>query len=56
MMAMAAVTGAGYNVRINLTGINDGPFVEKMKKEAATITAEAEALAAEIRQLVEDKL
>ncbi len=56
LMAMAAVTGAGYNVRINLTGINDGPFVEKMKKEAATITAEAEALAAEIRQLVEDKL
>jgi glutamate formiminotransferase/formiminotetrahydrofolate cyclodeaminase len=56
LMAMAAVTGAGYNVRINLTGINDGSFVKKMTKEAADITAGAEALAAEIHQLVENKL
>lgn len=56
LMALAAVHGARYNVRINLTSINDQKFVRKLKEEAAVITSEAEGLAAQIRELVESKL
>ncbi|MDH3889968.1 MAG: glutamate formimidoyltransferase [candidate division Zixibacteria bacterium] len=56
LMARAAVHGAGYNVRINLTSIDDEKFVTKLKDEADVITSEAEGLAEQIRELVESKL
>jgi formiminotetrahydrofolate cyclodeaminase len=56
LMAMAAVDGAWYNVRINLTSLADGDFVVKTKEEAAAIHKEAEGLAAAIRERVESKL
>jgi len=56
LMGQAAVEGAGYNVRINLTSIADKDFVTKLAGELTTIRKEAEKVAAEIRSLVEDKL
>jgi len=56
LMAMAAVDGAWYNVRINLTSLTDGDFVVKTKEEAAAVRKEAEGLAATIRERVESKL
>jgi formiminotetrahydrofolate cyclodeaminase len=56
LMAMAAVDGAWYNVRINLTSLADGDFVVKTKEEAAGVHKEAEGLAAAIRERVESKL
>jgi glutamate formiminotransferase/formiminotetrahydrofolate cyclodeaminase len=56
LMAMAAVHGAGYNVRINLTGIKDQEFVENCSDQAKDITSEAEKLADDIKRMVEAKL
>lgn len=56
LMGMSAVEGAGYNVRINLGSIADSDFVQKMKKEAETVTGEAKKIADDIRGMVESKL
>jgi len=56
LMGLAAVEGAGYNVKINLTGLNDKSFVEKMKKEADDIIDEGRAIASRIKETVESKL
>ncbi len=56
LMAMAAVDGAWYNVRINLTSLADGDFAAKTKEEAAAIRKEAQGLAVAIRERVESKL
>jgi len=56
LMGMAAVDGAGYNVRINLTSVNDSEFVDKLKMEVETITREAQQIAKAIRGMVESKL
>jgi formiminotetrahydrofolate cyclodeaminase len=56
LMAMAAVHGAGYNVRINLTGIKDQEFVKNCSDQAKDITSEAEKLADDIKRMVEAKL
>lgn len=56
LMAMAAVEGAGYNVCINLTGIEDKKFTARMADDVLSITQESQALAAEIKGLVEAKL
>ncbi len=56
LMGMAAVEGAGYNVRINLTSVHDAEFVNKLKLEVETITREAQQVAKAIRELVESKL
>jgi len=53
---MAAVDGAGYNVRINLTSVNDKKYVEKIKKEVKKITSDAQIVDKTIRDLVESKL
>ncbi|HOP08073.1 MAG TPA: glutamate formimidoyltransferase [candidate division Zixibacteria bacterium] len=53
LMAMAAVEGAGYNVRINLGGIKDQDFVKKLKAEVEQVTADASKLAVQIKELVE---
>ncbi|RKX24625.1 MAG: glutamate formimidoyltransferase [Candidatus Zixiibacteriota bacterium] len=56
LMGHAAVEGAGYNVRINLTSISDKKFVKKLSDDTASIRKEAEAVVAEVKQLVEEKL
>ena len=56
LMGRAAVEGARYNVRINLTSVSDADFVKKLTVESDTIGGDAEALAAEIHKLVEAKL
>ncbi|RKX27535.1 MAG: glutamate formimidoyltransferase [Candidatus Zixiibacteriota bacterium] len=56
LMGMAAIEGAGYNVRINLTSVNDKEFVAKLKTEVETITKEARLTDKAIREMVESKL
>ncbi|MDF1544498.1 MAG: glutamate formimidoyltransferase [bacterium] len=56
LMARAGIEGAGYNVRINLTSIEDQAFVTKMKSEVADLLSQTEKLAEEVKQLVEAKL
>ena len=56
LMAMAAVDGAFYNVKINLGGISDDKFVRTTRTEAERIAGEAKKLADEIRSIVESKL
>ncbi len=56
LVGMAAVDGAGYNVRINLTSINDKKFVEKLMMEVKSVTDEARKIDKGIRDLVESKL
>ncbi len=56
LMGMAAVEGARYNVRINLTSISDKGFVSKLTEESNSIKADAAKTAAEIHRLVEEKL
>jgi formiminotetrahydrofolate cyclodeaminase len=56
LMGHSAVEGAGYNVRINLTSINDQVFVSKLSGEVAAVRKEAATIAEEIRQMVEAKL
>ncbi|UCE24084.1 MAG: cyclodeaminase/cyclohydrolase family protein, partial [Candidatus Zixiibacteriota bacterium] len=56
LMAMASIDGAGYNVRINLTSINDKKFVEELTGEANRIIKEGEQIAARVKKRVESKL
>ena len=56
LMGMAAVDGAWYNVRINLSSLTDSNFVTKTKEEASHIRKEAVALSESIRDQVESKL
>ncbi len=56
LMGMAAIEGAGYNVRINLQGIEDKAFVKTTNEEAAAIIKEGEKVATKIRQRVESLL
>ena len=56
LMASAAVEGAGYNVRINLTSIDDKGFAANLQSEVASIRKETEAAAVRVKELVESKL
>lgn len=56
LMAVAAIEGAGYNVKINLTSLNDKKFVESLAKEANEIITKGREIAARIKQRVESKL
>ncbi len=56
LMGMAAVDGAGYNARINLTSVHDTDFVVRLKKEAEDISQEARRVSDAIRHRVESKL
>ncbi|MBN2226245.1 MAG: glutamate formimidoyltransferase [candidate division Zixibacteria bacterium] len=56
LMAKAAIDGALYNVRINISGFEDQAFVDEMKAKIKPIQERSDALAAEIRQIVESKL
>ncbi len=56
LMAMASIDGAGYNVKINLTSINDKKFVEELTGEANRIIKEGEQIATRVKKRVESKL
>jgi len=55
-MAFAAVEGAGYNVRINLTSLSDKQFVYALTDDVKKISDEAGRRADRVRALVEEKL
>lgn len=54
-MARAALTAAGYNVRINLNSLEDKTPGEKMLAELATLEGQANDLEAQIRQVMQER-
>jgi glutamate formiminotransferase/formiminotetrahydrofolate cyclodeaminase len=54
-MARAALTAAGYNVRINLNSLEDKTPGEKMLAELAALEEQANALEAQIRQAMHER-
>lgn len=55
IMARAAAEGAFYNIKINLPGIDDREFVEKLSQESDELRRQAEALESEIKLFVEQE-
>ncbi len=53
LMALAAIEGAGYNVKINLTSVKDESFVGKMKTEVESIIKKAEMISGKVKKIVE---
>ncbi|HOB51289.1 MAG TPA: glutamate formimidoyltransferase [Acidobacteriota bacterium] len=56
LMGLSAAEGAYYNVMINLKGIDGGAFRDATSREARDLLAQAEKLAAEIRDIVRKDL
>ncbi|RME25512.1 MAG: methenyltetrahydrofolate cyclohydrolase [Candidatus Zixiibacteriota bacterium] len=56
LMGRAAVEGAAYNVLINLSSLDDEPYVTKMKQEVAALRKEAAEIADSIARHVESRL
>lgn len=56
LMAKAGMEGAILNVRINLTGLADKDFVRKLAGEIESYKVRGEALAEEVRRIVDEKL
>jgi formiminotetrahydrofolate cyclodeaminase len=54
-MARAALTAAGYNVRINLNSLEDKSTGEKMLVELAALELEAEDLESQIRAVMTER-
>lgn len=54
-LAGAALTGAGYNVRINAQGLQDQSGAEKFLTELNTLEAKAAHLQARVRQILNDR-
>ncbi len=54
-MARAALTAAGYNVRVNVNSLDDKSVGEKMLVELAELEEEADTLEKEIRQVMKDR-
>ncbi len=54
-MARAALTAAGYNVRININSLEDKAPGEKMLEELAELEKEADNLEEEIRAVVQER-
>ena len=54
-MARAALTAAGYNVKINLHSLSDKSVGEKMLEELKEIEAKAEELEEEIRKTMSER-
>ncbi|MBI5352466.1 MAG: glutamate formimidoyltransferase [Chloroflexi bacterium] len=54
-MARAALTAAGYNVRINVHSLEDKSAGDKMLKELADLEKEADKLEKEIRKVMKDR-
>ena len=55
-MARAALTAAGYNVRINLNSLEDKSAGEKMLKELADLEKQADQIEKEIRKTMEERV
>lgn len=55
LMAKAALEGAIYNVKINIGGLNDREFVEKLNSEIKFLQERSTSLAAVIKGIVESK-
>jgi glutamate formiminotransferase / formiminotetrahydrofolate cyclodeaminase len=56
LLAKAAIDGAGYNVRINLSSIKDEIFISEIKKKLDNLSQAATFLSEQIRVIVEGKL
>jgi glutamate formiminotransferase/formiminotetrahydrofolate cyclodeaminase len=56
LMAKAAIEGAIYNVKINISSLDDTQFVENLRREIAGLQEKSSLLADEIRKVVESKL
>jgi formiminotetrahydrofolate cyclodeaminase len=54
-MARAALTAAGYNVRININSLEDRSASAKMLKELAALEKEADKLEKEIRKVMKER-
>ena len=54
-MAHAALTAAGYNVRINLNSLEDKSAGEKMLKELADLEKQADRIEKEIRKTMQER-
>jgi len=54
-MARAAITAAGYNVRINLNSLDDKSAGEKMLKELHDLEKKADKIEKEIRKTMEER-
>ncbi len=54
-MARAALTAAGYNVRINLNSLEDKSAGEKMLKELQELEKQADTIEKEIRKTMEER-
>jgi len=54
-MARAALTAAGYNVRINLNSLEDKSAGEKMLKELADLEKQADRIEKEIRKTMQER-
>jgi glutamate formiminotransferase / formiminotetrahydrofolate cyclodeaminase len=56
LMAKAAIEGAVYNIKINISGYEDEAFVSEMQNKINDLQHESDILAAEIKKIVEDKI
>jgi len=56
LMAKAALEGAIFNVRINITGLEDAAFVKKLSTEIEGYKARGEALVDDVLRIVDTKL
>ncbi|MCK4889044.1 MAG: cyclodeaminase/cyclohydrolase family protein, partial [Candidatus Aminicenantes bacterium] len=56
LTAMAAASGAYYNVLINLEGIDDQAFVEKMKKDSSEILSNVKKLTDKVSEILVSSL
>jgi glutamate formiminotransferase/formiminotetrahydrofolate cyclodeaminase len=54
-MSRAALTAAGYNVRININSLEDKTVGNKMLKELAVLEKEADKLEKEIRKVMKER-
>ncbi|MEW5721188.1 MAG: cyclodeaminase/cyclohydrolase family protein [Chloroflexota bacterium] len=54
-MSRAALTAAGYNVRININSLEDKSAGEKMLKELADLERKADKLEKEIRAVMKER-
>ena len=54
-MSRAALTAAGYNVKININSLEDKSAGDKMLKELAALEKEADKLEKEIRKVMKER-
>jgi len=56
LTSLAAATGAYYNVLINLDGIEDESFVERMRKDSSEILSDVKKLSIKVSEILENGL